>query len=196
MTSITSGHCEVEHCALHYLQAGSGLPIILLHGMKFQAATWQETGTLRMLAGMGMRALALDMPGFGKSPECEIEQDRALDGFIAEKTTEKPVLLGPSMGGRIALEYAINHPHALKGLILVGAVGVEENRERLAEIQVPTLLIWGGEDAIAPLANSDVLLAEVVGCKRVIIECAPHPCYLEYSEAFHLAVREFIEGLD
>ena len=197
MIDIVSKKIDISSCSLHCLTAGEekGRDSVLLHGMKFQAATWQELGTLEMLAGLGMRALALDMPGFGGSPACEAEQDEVLVQFVDRATSGRPVLLGPSMGGRIALEFAINHPEKVSALILVGAVGIEENRERLADIKVPTLLIWGSEDQISPVANSEILLGAVAGAGRVIIEGAPHPCYLDQPETFHGAVRNFISTL-
>lgn len=197
MVDIASRNINIPSCSLHCLVAGveKDRDIVLLHGMKFQAATWQELGTLQFLADSGMRALALDMPGFGKSPACEAEQDEVLTQFVDSETSGSPVLLGPSMGGRIALEFALNHPENISALILVGAVGVEENRERLAGIKVPTLLIWGGEDQISPVANSEILLGAVAGAERVIIEGAPHPCYLDQPETFHGAVRNFVSTL-
>ena len=190
--NITVGDCE-----LHILETGDAgqKEVVLLHGLKFQAATWQETDTLAALADNGYRGIALDMPGFGGSPACDAEQDAVLAGVIEAETNGSPVLLGPSMGGRIALEFAINHPGAVSALILVGAVGVEENQDRLAAIEVPTLLIWGSEDQISPLANSDILLSELQDARRVIIDGAPHPCYLDQPDAFHKAVLAFLASL-
>ncbi len=197
MNAIESKNISVNSCPLHVLVGGEkqNPDIILLHGMKFQAATWQDLGTLDYLAGQGFHALAVDMPGFGKSPACSLTPDQMLEGFVDQETSAKPIILGPSMGGRTALEFAVHHPEKLSGLILVGAVGVEENRDRLAEIKVPTLLIWGSEDQIAPLAQSDILLNEIAGSRRVIIDGAPHPCYLDQSETFHAAIRDFLASL-
>ncbi len=197
MIDIVSENVDIASCSLHCLAAGEKKDpaVILLHGMKFQAATWQELGTLKILADAGMRALALDMPGFGKSPACATDPDELLLRFVEQETSGRPVLLGPSMGGRTALEFAVNHPDTLSALILVGAVGVEENRDRLADIKVPTLLIWGSEDQISPVADSEVLLAAVAGAERVIIAGAPHPCYLDQPEIFHGAVRDFLSSL-
>lgn len=195
MTMIVSKTLDVDSCSLHFLDAGKGQDIVLLHGMKFQAATWQELGTLEFLTDSGNRSLAVDMPGFGRTPECALEQDNVLAEFVHKETTGRPVLVGPSMGGRIALEFALNHPEKVSGLILVGAVGVEENRQRLAEIKMPTLLIWGGDDQISPLVNSDILLNNIEGAKRVIIEGAPHPCYLDHAEMFHEVIGEFLSSL-
>ena len=197
MTEIISKNIDSLGCCLHCLQAGDPKKrtVLLLHGMKFSAATWQELGTLEKLARHGFHPLALDMPGFGQSPVCDRDQDEILSAFISQGELDRPVMIGPSMGGRIALEFAINHPGILGGLVLVGAVGVEENRERLAEIKIPVLLIWGSEDRISPPANSDILLDAVQGAKRVIIDGAPHPCYLDQPDTWHTAVLNFLDSL-
>ncbi len=197
MADILTDYITVGSCALHLLVAGKqgARDIVLLHGLKFQAATWQELGTLNVLAANGCHAIALDMPGFGKSPTCDEEPAAVLGGVIDRKTAGKSVILGPSMGGRIALEFVIAHPQQVSALVLVGAVGVEENRKRLAEIKVPTLLIWGGEDQISPLDNSDILLAEIAGSARRVIKGASHPCYLDKPETFHAAVLDFLDSL-
>jgi len=66
---------------IHTLQGGpdAGLLVLLLHGKMFQAATWQEIGTLTKLAETGYRAVAMDMPGFGNSPTADIEPLRILN---------------------------------------------------------------------------------------------------------------------
>jgi len=197
MADIISKSIDVGSCCLHCLEAGKpeGKAVILLHGMKFQAATWQQLGTLDKLAAAGYHPLALDMPGFGGSAACEADQDRVVAECISQAELDRPVLIGPSMGGRIALEFAVNHPGMLGGLILVGAVGVEENKERLSHIDLPVFIVWGGEDQISPLANSDTLLDKINGAKRLIIEGAPHPCYLEQPDKWHAAILDFLAAL-
>ncbi len=197
MTEIISKNIDVACCCLNCLEAGNsvGQDVILLHGMKFQAATWQELGTLDKLAVAGYHPMALDMPGFGKSPACATDQDKVLAEYIAQGEMDRPVLIGPSMGGRIALEFALNHPGILGGLVLVGAVGVAENKDRLAQLDLPVLILWGGEDQISPPANADILLENVKGAKRLIIEGAPHPCYLDQPDVWHTAVLDFLAGL-
>jgi abhydrolase domain-containing protein 14 len=197
MTEIISKNIDAVGCCLHCLEAGrpEDRTVLLLHGMKFNAATWQELGTLEKLAGAGFHPVAVDMPGFGESPVCDKDQDEILSAFISQGELNRPVMIGPSMGGRIALEFAVNHPGILGGLVLVGAVGVEENRERLAEIDIPVLIIWGGEDRISPLANSDILLESIKGAERLVIDGAPHPCYLDQPDRWHGAVLDFLNGL-
>lgn len=180
---------------INYLAAGRAekRPVVLLHGMKFQAATWQDLGTLEKIADAGNYALALDMPGFGKSPACSADQDSVLDSFIDRLGRDGVTLVGPSMGGRIALEYTINHPDKISGLVLVGAVGVQENEGHLADIAVPTLLVWGGSDQISPLANAELLDNKIERSRKIIIEGASHPCYLDNPDAWHTALLDFLQ---
>ncbi len=197
MNDIVSKNIDTSSCTLHYLESGNpdDKSVILLHGMKFQATTWQELGTLDKFATAGYHPVAVDMPGFGQSAACEADQDTVLDEFITQMKFDRPALIGPSMGGRIALEFAINHPDTLSGLILVGAVGVEENKQRLSEITMPVLIIWGGEDKISPIDNSDILLNGIKDAKRLIIEGAPHPCYLDQPDNWHQAVLDFLDTI-
>jgi len=195
--TVHSRTLTLASCAIHCLDSGGegDREIVLLHGMKFQAATWQELGTLDILADQNLRALALDMPGFGRSPACETSSDSILHDLVRSECRKPPVLLGPSMGGRIAMEYAIAHPSTLAGLILVGPVGIEENRGQLQKIDVPTLLIWGEEDQVSPLDGSDILLAGLGKARLEVIPGAPHPCYLDHSRRFHDLVLDFCGSL-
>ncbi|PIE56244.1 MAG: 2-hydroxy-6-oxo-6-phenylhexa-2,4-dienoate hydrolase [Desulfobulbus propionicus] len=181
---------------LHYLEAGDNGPVVvLLHGKAFQAETWRETGTLEYLAGQGFHCLALDMPGFGKSPAGSADFLEVLQLFFAGTGVSEPVLLGPSMGGGIALEYALTAAGTLRGLILVGAVRVVENASRLASLSLPTLVIWGSEDTISPPSSADLLEREVRGAVKVILQGAPHPCYLDQPQRFNETVGTFLQGL-
>jgi abhydrolase domain-containing protein 14 len=197
MREITSENIALNGCSVHYLEYGprNGATVVLLHGMKFQAETWRELGTLDALAGMGLRVLAVDMPGFGKSPAFDGQPAEVLAQFFAQLGLERALLVGPSMGGRIAMEFAIKYPQRIAGLVLVGAVGVEENRLGLINITVPTLVVWGGEDQISPLANSEILLAEIKNATREIYPEAPHPCYLAQPDRWHESLRTFFTNL-
>jgi abhydrolase domain-containing protein 14 len=198
MREITSKIIDLDGCVVHCLECGEvkGRAVVLLHGMKFQAETWRELGTLEVLAGLGLHVLAVDMPGFGKSPASETPPVEVLAQFIRQQGLDRVVLVGPSMGGRIALEFAIKYPQRIAGLILAGAVGVEENRAGLTGIVAPTHIVWGAEDQISPLANSATLLAEIKNATREIYPEAPHPCYLVQPDRWHASLRTFFTNLN
>ncbi|MDH4316923.1 MAG: alpha/beta hydrolase [Desulfobulbaceae bacterium] len=184
----------LSNCVVHYLESGTSdkPPVVFLHGMKFQAATWEQLGTLTKVAEAGFRAIALDMPGFGSSPSCDLPAGSVLVEFFQKIGLQSPILVGPSMGGRISLEFALDHPSLLGGLVLVGSVGVAENHERLPRLKIPLLIVWGGKDQIAPPAHADLLHKAVAGSTKVVIDSAPHPCYLEEPEKWHDTLINFL----
>jgi len=184
---------RLSHCELHTLQAaGSGQAVVLLHGMKFQAETWQRLQTLDRLAAAGYRVIAVDIPGFGHSPAAATPPGQALRELIDTMGLERPVLVGPSMGGRICLEFTLAHPEAVGGLVLVGAVGVQENSARLGQIAVPVLVVWGGNDAVSPIANAHLLARQIHNARLVVLDGARHPCYLDKPEDWHRELLAFL----
>ncbi|MEA3547576.1 MAG: alpha/beta hydrolase [Thermodesulfobacteriota bacterium] len=189
---ITLGPCEV--CCL---QAGTktGKHIVLLHGMKFNGDTWRKLGTLEQLAEAGYRVTALDLPGFGRTKSCDLQPDQVIEELILREKMSAPILVGPSMSGRISLEFAVNHPDLVGGLVLIGAVGVKENRKYLSRIKAPTLIVWGGEDAISPISNGYLLEKEINNSRFFVIDSAPHPCYLEHPDLWHRELLSFLEAL-
>jgi len=104
-----------------YDEAGSGPPLVLLHGFPLDKSMWQP-----QLAGLSSthRVLAPDYPGFGdSSPTTEgftVESlaEEVADFLDATGITGAVTLAGLSMGGYIALAFARQHPERLRALIL------------------------------------------------------------------------------
>lgn len=195
--AVQSSIIDLKGCPLHLLTDGNpaGRAVVLLHGMKFQAETWRELGTLGQLVALGWRAVAVDMPGFGQSPASERLPGQILLELLDALHLDRAVFVGPSMGGRIALEFAIDHPERITALILAGPVGIAENRDRFGAITAPTLLVWGSEDQVSPLADSDVLLGGIAGSRREVLAGAPHPCYLAQPDRWHGLLQTFLATL-
>jgi abhydrolase domain-containing protein 14 len=158
----------------------------------FKAATWEEIGTLTKLADAGYRVVALDLPGFGKSKAGDIEPVEVIRAAISQKAPNGAILLGPSMGGRIALEFTLANQDLVSGLILVGAVGIQENKERLKDISLPCLAIWGEADSISPLANGHLLQQGIKDAELTVIQGAAHPCYLDQPDEWHRILLRFL----
>ena len=84
--------------------------------------------------------VAPDFPNYSIRPDANFTWDsclKTLDAWIQAETENTPcILVGYSMGGRIALQYAIEHPQALAGLVLVGATpGMSELEARQKRVQ-------------------------------------------------------------
>lgn len=107
----------------HYAQAGEkGPAVVILHGWAASLKQWESF--LAILASAGYTAYAVDLPGHGQAPRLSHRYSikdyldylcrwmRALD-------IRDPILLGHSMGGYLSLQYALDHPGAVRGLMLV-----------------------------------------------------------------------------
>lgn len=185
---------RIGDCEIHLVMAAGtgGQSLLFLHGMKFNAATWRDLGTLDILGRQGYGALALDLPGYGESPACDLLPLQVLRQVIVKRKLGMPVIIGPSMGGKVALDFALAYPQLVGGLVLMGAVGVEEIKEQLSTIKVPTLLLWGSEDAISPLANGHLLAERIPESSLVLMQGAPHPCYLDQPDIWHRELTSFL----
>ena len=137
--------------ALYYREAGSGRPVVLLHGMLGSGRYWDEI--MRLLAD-DYRVIAPDLLGFGHSPKPE-DADYSRDTHIAwiirtldEMHVKDPlILVGHSMGALIALGLAVKYPERVAKLILVGMPvyrNVEEARREITRSKiVPKLMYYG-----------------------------------------------------
>lgn len=113
----------VEGCDIHYIERGRGRPILMIHGLG---------GTLHHMRrplmeefGDDYRLIALDRPGSGYSTRPGAfdgrltEQGRLVAGFIDALGLERPLLVGHSLGGAVALATALDYPDKVAGLALI-----------------------------------------------------------------------------
>ena len=191
---IESLWTQVGDGRVHYLAAGpaEGPPVVLLHGGRFQAQIWRDTGTLVHLAKRGYRAYAIDLPGFGQSPRTPHQPERWLEKLLDALEVDKPVIVSPSMSGRYSMPLVTGHPQRIAGFVAVAPVGIPAHRQKLNQITVPTLAIWGQNDTVIPLAHADLLIEEVPDARKAIVPAAAHALYLDDADSFHKELLAFL----
>ena len=114
----------VNGTRLHYLERGSGSPVVLLHGNGVTLQDFEVSGVLDLVA-KNHRVLAFDRPGFGYSerPRATVWTPRAQAAIIAAALEElgvaDAVIVGHSWGALVALALAIEHPGIASGLVLL-----------------------------------------------------------------------------
>ena len=194
MAHIAEKTLRAAGCDIHCLQTdkASGKDVLLLHGAAFQAETWKQLGTLDALAAAGFRATAVDMPGFGRSAGCDSNKGEILQDLIDSEAMDRPVLVGPSRGGRYSLNFQAARPDMVGGLVLVGTVGVQDHIDRLRSLEIPCFIVWGSEDDVSPVSNAYLLHKEIRGSELLIMEGAPHPCYLKQPELWNEKLGDFL----
>jgi pimeloyl-ACP methyl ester carboxylesterase len=132
---------DINGVHLNYEVAGQGEAVVFLHGMTGSTQDWANQV---VALSPKYRAVALDMRGHGKSgaPPTEAEYSIPLFaedvlGLLNRLNIKKCCLAGHSIGGFIALQFALNHPDRLAGLVLVdtssGQFGRDPNYAQLRQ---------------------------------------------------------------
>lgn len=98
-------------------------PIIILHGWGLERSTYKTL--ISLLQKKGYEVFAIDLPGFGAEPlkNTLMNLDDYIEfvrNFEEEKKIIKPIIIGHSFGGRIALKYAWKYPGEVSKIILTG----------------------------------------------------------------------------
>ena len=112
---------NVKNLNINYIQYGEGQDIVLLHG-------WGQN--IEMMRPIGdnfqdrFRITILDFPGFGeseepKSPWTIEDYELMLEEFLKKLNVKKPIVIGHSFGGRVAIRYSARNP--IKKLVLFGS---------------------------------------------------------------------------
>jgi pimeloyl-[acyl-carrier protein] methyl ester esterase len=100
---------------LHKIVMGKGIPIVLIHGFGFNSYIWQ---TLAMQLESDYQLILIDLPGFGRSPECSYDLAKLSSALL--KAVDVPAIwLGWSLGGLVASAVARCYPKQVKKLITV-----------------------------------------------------------------------------
>ena len=113
----------VQGVCLHYVDRGSGTPLVLLHGNGSMIEDYKSSGLLDAAATQ-YRVVAFDRPGFGHSdrPRSTVWAPQAQADLIAAALKQigisKPMVLGHSWGPMVAVALALQHPREVQALIL------------------------------------------------------------------------------
>jgi 3-oxoadipate enol-lactonase len=138
---------RVNGAELYYEVGGEGQPLVLLHDGLLDRRVWDD----QFVAFARLyRTIRYDRRGYGKSsaPDRPFSDVSDLHRLLRRLGTDKAYLLGISNGGKVALEFALEHPGMVAALVLVGpSLGgyrpSEEKQRRVSEI----LLVAGERGA-------------------------------------------------
>lgn len=131
MSDYASKYVDVNGLKTHYIEAGSGAPVILVHGGGAGAdgyGNWR--GTIPRLASE-FRVIAVDMLGFGRTAKpdggfvySQAARNTHLRGFIEALGLKRVSLVGNSMGGATSMGVAVERPELVEKLVLMGSAGL------------------------------------------------------------------------
>jgi pimeloyl-ACP methyl ester carboxylesterase len=174
---------EVEGRRVHAVVSGSGPDLVLIHGLSGNLRDF--TFSLVERLSSRYRVIAFDRPGLGYSDPLPAransltDQARVLAKAAGELGARRPLLLGQSYGGAVALAWAVSQPERQSGLLLVSAVSqtwegglplfYQVTSSALgAQLAVPVITAFAGEERV------DAALREIFAPQPVPAGYAGH----------------------
>ena len=127
---------KVQNLDINYIQYGEGKDILLLHG-------WGQN--IDMMKPLGdnfankFRITILDLPGFGKSEEPKEywtidKYSMMLESFVSLVGIKKPIVIGHSFGGRVAIRFSARNP--IEKLVLFGSPCIRIQEELSLKVKL------------------------------------------------------------
>jgi pimeloyl-ACP methyl ester carboxylesterase len=115
---IKTGTAAVNGTNLYYEISGSGDPVVLLEGGQLDRRLWDDQ--FEVLA-RSYRVVRMDVRGFGKSPDVSgpYQSHEDLHTLLKALDIPRAHLIGLSLGGRIAIDFALTYPDMVSSLVLV-----------------------------------------------------------------------------
>jgi len=120
-------YVEVGNIRTRYWALGDGKSsAILLHGFGGYIENWEDN--VAALA-QGRRVYALDLVGFGRSDKPQVGYSipyltEFVQEFMIVQDVDRAALIGESMGGAIALRFALQYPHKVEKMVLAASAGL------------------------------------------------------------------------
>lgn len=140
LAGFHSEYVRVGPYRVHYFVGGKGTPLLLIHGMGARSEDW--TPEMPNYAKNGFRVYAIDLLGCGRSDRPDIaytigEQVDLIQGFLTAVHVEKADVMGWSMGGWVALDFALQHPQRVNRLVAMDSAGLKFKTDLSPDILEP-----------------------------------------------------------
>lgn len=176
---------------LHVLEAGAGRPVVLVHGSFGSTLTWTGSAVYEPLV-RDYRVIAFDRPGHGYSRRPRRDeltpQDhaRVLHALVKRLDLKRPIIVGHSWGGAVALAYAIEYPDDASAIVLISPLAYPVRDADLAIPRLAATPVIGDIvlEACIPILGGDVMK------KSMAASFDPDPVAHEnFDECVALALR-------
>jgi pimeloyl-ACP methyl ester carboxylesterase len=128
LAGFHSEYVRVGPYRVHYFVGGRGTPLVLIHGLGARSEDW--TPEMPAYAKNGFRVYAIDLLGCGRTDRPDIaytigQQAELIQGFLSAVHVQQTDVMGWSMGGWVALEFALHHPERVIRLVAMDSAGLK-----------------------------------------------------------------------
>jgi Predicted hydrolases or acyltransferases (alpha/beta hydrolase superfamily) len=160
-------YVEAGGLRIYYVEEGAGEPIVYVHGNTGSCA-WFE----KVMSVPGRRAIALDLPNFGRSsplggePSIDLYADAALS-FMDALGLKRPVIVAHSLGGAVAISLAARYPKLVAAYLLIdsaapsGLVTPEAHYPLLEKMRTDRQLLGAALKGVMPTIEDEAFAARL-----------------------------------
>jgi pimeloyl-ACP methyl ester carboxylesterase len=168
---------EIDGVRLHYVERGSGPPLVLLHGNGSMIQDFESSGLID-LAAKNYRVIVFDRPGFGHSDRprnvvwTPAAQAELINSALQRLGVSHAIVLGHSWGASVAVALALKHPKLVQGLVLASGYYYPTLRPDVIAISAPAVPGVGDilGHTLSPLISRamwPLLMAKIFGPRSV-----------------------------
>jgi pimeloyl-ACP methyl ester carboxylesterase len=139
---------EVNGVRLHYVERGSGAPLVLLHGNGSMIQDFESSGLID-LAAKNYRVIVFDRPGFGHSDRprnvvwTPAAQAELINSALRRLGVSHAIVLGHSWGASVAIALALKYPKLVHGLVLASGYYYPTLRPDVVALSAPAVPLLG-----------------------------------------------------
>ena len=134
---IHSEFLEIGRLRVHHMYGGHGSPVVFIHGLG--SSGYMEWRLNLDVVAARHRVFAPDLPGYGRTDKPRARYTipyfaRFVHRYMDDRRIRSAVVVGASLGGRIALEVALARPSLVRKLVLVNTLGLGRPKVRLTQV--------------------------------------------------------------
>ena len=168
---------EVNGVRLHYVERGSGAPLVLLHGNGSMIQDFESSGLID-LAAKNYRVIVFDRPGFGHSDRprnvvwTPAAQADLINSALHRLGVSHAIVLGHSWGASVAVALALKYPKSIQGLVLASGYYYPTLRPDVVALSAPAMPLVGDilGHTLSPIVSRvmwPLLMAKIFGPRSV-----------------------------
>ena len=168
---------EVNGVRLHYVERGSGAPLVLLHGNGSMIQDFESSGLID-LAAKNYRVIVFDRPGFGHSDRprnvvwTPAAQAELINSALHRLGVSHAIVLGHSWGASVAVALALKYPKLVQGLVLASGYYYPTLRPDVVALSAPAVPLVGDVlgHTLSPIVSRlmwPLLMAKIFGPRSV-----------------------------
>jgi 3-oxoadipate enol-lactonase len=165
-----------EEVELYYETIGDGFPLVLIHG-------WSADGLsylFQIPLAYHYRLILPDLRGHGKSPKPQTEYTAEIlasdvNRLLEKLAVEKAIICGGSLGGKVALQFALDYPEKVEALILVNTASTSSGLQQLFDGCISVL------SAPNPVEMLSGMISSMPGLDEVFIKSPVGSMFMQSS---------------